>query len=159
MKPLFYLASPYAGHPRGLDNAYNCAVRALGVLLAAGHNVFSPIAHNHPAAVAAGIPPGDHGFWLPIDQPYIDRCDALIVLAIEGWSTSKGVRYEVEQFDAAGKLIFHMEPFAPPAGLADVTPKRQRQTVQKAPGTCAAPGCFHLAARACERPDCPEVYP
>jgi Domain of unknown function (DUF1937) len=108
---LWYLASPYSNFKDrvgGLDLAFELACEATGFLMKKGLQVYSPIAHSHSIAQFANIDPVDHEFWVRADTPFVNACDGLIVLTIEGWRTSKGVYHERTQFFLANKPIFYM---------------------------------------------------
>lgn len=99
----WYLASPYSKHPLGIDGAFNEVCLAAGLLVKAGVSVFSPIAHTHPIALAAGIDPLSHDIWLAADRAFMDAASGILVLAVPGWRESFGVGHEREVFRAAGK--------------------------------------------------------
>lgn len=107
---LSYLATPYTRYPAGIDAAFREAARVAGKLLAAGVNVYSPIAHSHPLAIYGGLDPLDYSFWLPANETMIRLCDQLIVVHMDGWDKSIGVRVEVEAFEKAGKPIWDCDP-------------------------------------------------
>ncbi len=92
---MIYLASPYS-HPDEAvrEQRYELACEATATLLKLGLVVFSPIVHGHPL-VKYGLATGFAG-WEEIDREYISRCDELVVLMIDGWRESEGVRAEVE---------------------------------------------------------------
>lgn len=106
---LYYLASPYS-HPdanvQELRFQQVCEVAAR--LLEKGIYVFSPIAHTHPIA-AYGLPK-DFKFWKQYDELIFSRCDALIVLMLDGWVDSVGVKAEIEMATKQGKEIYYMNP-------------------------------------------------
>ncbi len=99
---IYYLASPYS-HPDPLVRLerYWSAVQAVAAMTKAGHIVYSPIAHFHPAASTYDLPYYAAN-WERINRAFADRCDALAVLTIDGHFESKGMRQEVEWFRARG---------------------------------------------------------
>jgi nucleoside 2-deoxyribosyltransferase len=104
---MIYLASPYS-HPDEsvrLDR-FDKACRVAAILMMMDKQVFSPIAHTHPIAMAAG---GclDLGweFWEQFDRWYLERCDELIVLELDGWEQSKGVQAELKIMRELGKPV------------------------------------------------------
>ena len=63
---------------------------------------------GHPL-VRYGLP-GEWSFWQPLAREYLRRCDELVVLRIEGWEESEGVRAEIEFVAALGKRASYKEP-------------------------------------------------
>lgn len=123
-KPLYYLATPYTNYPLGREAAFCEAARIAGTLLERGHAVFCPIAHSHPMALYAGIDETDHAVWLPANEPFVLRCDILLIAKMRGWEESRGIAHERARFGAMGKpelfvcpLTFSIDfPEAPDGG-------------------------------------------
>lgn len=119
---LWYLATPYAACPHGIEVAYDRAVRAAAELRARGVHVFCPIEHNHQSAMlmrrgsraVSFDAMGDklnHDFWMAVDRLFMDRCDGLLVMRQPGWDKSTRVREEIETFRRASKVIvYHDDP-------------------------------------------------
>ncbi len=105
---LIYVGTPYTKYPAGIEQAFIDACKLTGRLLQEGLKVYSPIAHTHPIAVHAQIDPLDHDIWLPFDQAIMAKSDAMIIATLEGWDTSRGVAYEIDQF--SGRPIFRVDP-------------------------------------------------
>ena len=95
MKPPIYLACPYS-HPdkEVREQRFRAANRAAGNLMQEGLHVYSPISHTHPIAVECELPKG-WDYWEAFDRIYISFCYKIVVLKIEGWEQSKGVRAEM----------------------------------------------------------------
>ncbi len=108
---MIYLASPYS-HPDQTmrEQRFRAACRAVATLLRAGHVVFSPIVHSHPL-VEHGLP-ADWKFWECIDRQHLERCDEVVVLMLDGWRESTGVRAEVRIARELGKLVRYLPPEA-----------------------------------------------
>ena len=122
----WYLGSPYSKYAAGLDEAHRVACKEAALLVAAGIPVYSPIAHTHPVAIHGDLDPLDHTIWLPADRPLMDAAFGLIVLMLDGWQDSVGLRYEVEVFTRAGKTIVYMAPGLIPAAVKlAAIPRRQ----------------------------------
>ena len=101
-----YLACPYS-HPvqnvrnkRFIDANFQAAE-----LMSEGHIVFSPISHSHPVAKTGMLDALDLDFWLKQDLSFIEWCDSVYVMTIDGWSSSKGIQAEVEFARKIGKPI------------------------------------------------------
>lgn len=92
---LVYLASPYShDDPSVREDRFQAACRAAAHLMRAGLRVFSPIAHTHPILLASDLPTGWE-FWEAYDEAVLRACRALVVLKLDGWKDSTGVRGEV----------------------------------------------------------------
>jgi hypothetical protein len=99
---MIYLASPYS-HPDAFvrEHRYLHTMQALGHLLTKRQWVFAPIVHCHELKKILELP-GDHTFWLDYDCHILKLCEKLVVLRLEGWEESKGVRMEIEFAQANG---------------------------------------------------------
>ena len=103
-----YLASPYSDPDPDLrEHRFRAACEKAGILMAAGHIVFSPIAHSHPIAKVCDLPKG-WDFWEKYDRTFIEWCDELWVLMVPGWETSKGIAAEIEIAMIFNKPIRHI---------------------------------------------------
>lgn len=118
----WYLGSPYSKYLAGLEAAHRDVCREVARLIQAGIPVYSPIAHAHPVAVYGEVDPLDHKIWLPVDRPMMDAAHGLIVLKLDGWQESYGLKYEINVFEAARKLVLYMEPGQPTAEIFSRVP-------------------------------------
>src|SRR5271157_2943825 len=109
MKPLIYLGSPYShDDPAVVEKRFQAVCRYAASLMRIGVKVFSPIAHTHPIA-QYDLPKG-WDFWQQYDEAFLERCDAMIVLMLDGYRESKGLRGETEYMRKHGKPIeWHTE--------------------------------------------------
>ena len=106
---LLYLATPYTKWT-DLDAAANEAARINAALVKEGLNVFSPIVLGHQLAVIGGLPPRDPALWPRFCAPYVDACDALIVVHMPGWQESTGITAEIRAFKESRRPIFDLDP-------------------------------------------------
>lgn len=94
---LIYVASPYYhDNPYVMSNRYKAVAGACYLLLREGFNPISPICHWHPIKN------------LPVNFDRVDndlnrinkflllKCDIVIVLTLNGWEDSTGVKEEVK---------------------------------------------------------------
>jgi hypothetical protein len=101
---LVYLASPYShDDPAVMEKRFDQVCRHAAHLTRTGWVVYSPIAHTHPIA-QHGLPTG-WDFWEKYDREFLDRCSGMVVLRLDGWLASVGVRAEEGIMRAAGKQI------------------------------------------------------
>lgn len=91
-----YLAAPYT-HPDPEIVKYRVDKinETAALLMSEGHIVFSPISHSHYIAVDNDLPTGFE-FWQEMNHSFIDWCDVVYVLYLEGYAESKGVADEIE---------------------------------------------------------------
>ena len=94
---MLYLASPYSHSDPAVRQArFEAACRAAAALMLRGHRVFSPIAHSHPIATLGNLHVTDHDFWMRQDAGFLHAARAVVVLALEGWTSSAGIQHELE---------------------------------------------------------------
>ena len=100
-----YLASPYTKLDH--EDAFRKACHAAALLINLGNVVFSPIAHSHYIAKFHSLPK-DVDFWRKQNHAFLDWCDELWVLEIEGSKCSKGVLEEIKYAKSIGKDIHYL---------------------------------------------------
>jgi hypothetical protein len=107
---MIYLATPYT-HPDHsvMQNRFEMACSVAGKLMREGHIVFSPIAHTHPIAVRCELP-RDWGFWHKYDAEFIEACDEVWVVRMDGWDVSRGVLAEIDIAKDFGKPVKYIDP-------------------------------------------------
>lgn len=103
----WYVGTPYSRFPDGIAAAFTAACKNTAALVRAGVSVFSPIAHSHPVAFYGKIDPLDHAIWLPADAPLMKAAGGLIVVMLQTWQDSVGLRHEIDAFEAAGKPVVY----------------------------------------------------
>ncbi len=103
-----YLASPYSNKSFYLTHQYyKRAVKQVAILILEGHIVFSPIVHFHVVALEHNLPT-TFDYWRRVNFSFLEWCEQLNVLQLEGWKTSKGVQWEIEQTTLLGKEIYYL---------------------------------------------------
>jgi nucleoside 2-deoxyribosyltransferase len=101
---MIYLASPFTHFdPAVRQWRFEAACRAAAALITQGKTVFSPIAHSF-GICAFGIPHDWH-FWQRHDRRYLDVCDEVVVLMLDGWRESVGVQAEIIAARELGKPV------------------------------------------------------
>lgn len=109
---MIYLATPYSDpDPKVQERRYDDAVNAAAIL--ANHRIpcYCPIVSWHVVALRHNLP-GDHEFWLAQDHHMIRKCNELWVLMMSGWSTSKGIKAELNMArDVTCIEIIYIPPF------------------------------------------------
>jgi len=95
MKTKVYLASPYDHEDEAVrKERFEIASKAAAIMMKHGYIVHSPIAHNHPINKFIS-PPRGYEFWLEQDFAWLDACDEVWVLSLNGWKDSYGIKEEV----------------------------------------------------------------
>uniref|UniRef100_A0A6M3JS59 DUF1937 domain-containing protein n=1 Tax=viral metagenome TaxID=1070528 RepID=A0A6M3JS59_9ZZZZ len=94
-KPRIYLAVPYT-HPNPAWREFRvlAANLAAATLMRAGFVVFSPISHSVSIHDCMNGTNALLDFWLEQDKPFLQACDATVILTLPGWRNSKGVSAE-----------------------------------------------------------------
>lgn len=91
-----YLAGPYSSvHIHIRDRRYHQISFVAAKLIQRGELVYSPITACHSLAMDYELPT-DAEFWLRQNLTFLSRCDKLLVLQLEGWEQSEGLRREIE---------------------------------------------------------------
>lgn len=104
---LVYLAAPFTSddprveHKRVVDTD-----QAAGMMTQMGAMIYSPL--NHFAYPFMRRTPADRAYAHGIHM--LARCDALLVLCLDGWAESEGVRRESEYADRWGMPRVLVEP-------------------------------------------------
>jgi hypothetical protein len=108
---IIYLACPYTDKdPTVRLRRFELATAAAATLVRRGLVVFSPITMTHPMDVALSSDSTlGSNFWVEFDEAFMDKCSEMIVLQIEGWEQSSGIKREIECFKNAGKPISFMQ--------------------------------------------------
>ena len=107
---MIYLASPYSSDsPVVREARFKAVCVAASKLMVKGLLIFSPIAHTHPIAVAGDLPKG-WDFWAKYDREFLNFCDEIWVLMLDGWEQSRGVAGEIAIMEDMGKLVKYINP-------------------------------------------------
>ena len=117
---MIYLASPYSHPDREVrQQRFIDTCTAAASIMSAGRNVYAPIAHGHPIAVAAAaaglVIPTDNGFWRDHNRWFIARCSELCILKLDGWRESVGVDDEQTSANEFRKPVTFLEFVPEPA--------------------------------------------
>lgn len=99
IKELVYIACPYASHDPQLraGRVLVASMAAADVAQSAKQVPFSPLTHGD--TMRQFLPDGvarDHHFWMDMDITFLAACDLLLVLPLQGWRLSEGVKEEIE---------------------------------------------------------------
>jgi len=104
---MIYIASPYSSDIKSvLVDRYNKAVDFTAAMMESGFTVFSPIVHGHAISVAKELP-SDYMFWQKQCEDILSLSDAMFVLMIDGWESSKGISEEIQMCASIGIPIYY----------------------------------------------------
>ncbi len=76
-------------------------------MIRSGNSVYCPIAHSHPLC-EYGLA-SDWQFWQEHDLKFLNACDELVVLQLDGWQQSVGIQAEIAAARALGKPVSFIE--------------------------------------------------
>lgn len=116
MKKLYYLASPYTHKHKKIKKVRADLATEAAVKLFKDEQVytFSPIGYN--SHWETYMLPGDWNFWESFDKCFIDHCDAVIVLMLDGWDVSVGVTAEIQYAKELNKEILYLNVYFTQSG-------------------------------------------
>lgn len=103
-----YLAVPYSHNDEKIRlERFEKVNKMAGDLMKRGYIVFSPISHSHPIAVQNDLSL-NFNFWEKFDKSFIEWCDEMFILTLDGWSSSKGVLAESQIAGMLNKPITYI---------------------------------------------------
>jgi len=109
-KTLYYLAGPYTHESKAIMNEREIQHSKCAVALKnQGMAVYAPIPETTSLAKLGGMQETNWESWRDHDLNMLDRCDELLIMNINGWIQSKGVRGEVK-FALQKGLPVHIIP-------------------------------------------------
>jgi len=104
-----YLGLPYSHPSRKVRwRRFNAANRAAAHLFSLGYNCLSPISHSHPISLHMDNSQ-DSEFWTAVDEYWQRQCDELIILTLDGWRESVGLKKEINLALQFGQKVFFMD--------------------------------------------------
>ena len=105
---MIYLACPYNGDSEIRKLRFKQVNEVAGKLMAERKYVFSPISHTHPIAEETSLPLG-WDYWEQYDRKFIEMCDEMYVLKLDGWEDSIGVSAEIKIAKELDMKITYLE--------------------------------------------------
>lgn len=114
----YYLASPYAGSKDEKKHRVKQVTQAAASLLEQGIYAWSPVVHNHqlvPYLKSDLSSEERRNLIMPYDLQLLKHSKGMIILTLEGWESSKGVREEIKfcQFHCIDIYKASLGSFAP----------------------------------------------
>lgn len=108
-----YLACPYSINgttsPEIRQNNFEIATKVAAKLMLEGLVVFSPISHSHPIQTIGQLTTNSLDFWMMQDLPWVGESDIVVVLRLDGWEKSPGVKKEIEYAKSLSKVVLYAD--------------------------------------------------
>jgi hypothetical protein len=99
---VIYVGGPYTHADHNVRSARFDALTAVAAdLVRRGHIVYSPITHTHPIDVLF-VRDDVHlssDFWCDFDETFMSVCTEMVIVPLDGWEKSGGVKREREYFE------------------------------------------------------------
>ena len=110
MAGYWYLGQPYS-HPDPQVRATRWQIGrdAMGDLLQQRIHIFSPIHATHEVSLTRELP-YEHEFWIAFNKHFIDGSCGMLLLEIDGWTESRGLKQEFNYCQAIGKPVYYIHP-------------------------------------------------
>lgn len=110
---VIYLACPYTDpNPAVRLARFNVATAVAADLIRAGHIVYSPITMTHPIDIVLAGESSTLGsdYWVAFDEAFMAMCSEMVVIRLDGWQNSNGIRREIAYFTEHNKPIRYIDP-------------------------------------------------
>jgi len=110
---VIYLACPYTDPDPAVRKArFDVATAVAADLIRVGHIVYSPITMTHPIDMVLAGASNTLGsdYWVAFDEAFMEMCSEMVVIRLEGWQRSNGIRREIAYFTDRKKPIRYMDP-------------------------------------------------
>jgi len=106
---MFYLACPYSSDDEVSDRISKFS-QIDGRLMRAGYHTVSPL-YKYLIFENGVMMPSDWQYWAEYSKSLMALCDAVVVIEMDGWKTSKGVTAEIEEAQRLAKPVFRLRPY------------------------------------------------
>jgi Domain of unknown function (DUF1937) len=110
---VIYLACPYTDpDPAVRKSRFDVATAVAADFIRTGRIVYSPITMTHPIDMVLAGASNTLGsdYWVAFDEAFMDMCSEIVVIRLNGWDKSSGVRREIAYFQERNKSVRYMDP-------------------------------------------------
>jgi hypothetical protein len=110
---VIYLACPYTDPDPAIRKArFEAATAVAAELIRSGHIVYSPITMTHPIDMVLAGASNTLGsdYWVAFDEAFMEMCSEMVVIRLDGWQRSNGIRREISYFTDHKKPIRYRDP-------------------------------------------------
>jgi hypothetical protein len=109
MSDLIFISSPYSHEDKSIVEDRVLKVSKFAAkIVSEGKVAISPIAYGHTLLTFHKMP-SDWKFWKNYCETFIAKCDKMVVLMLDGWEESDGVKGEIEFAIQVGIPIEYIE--------------------------------------------------
>jgi hypothetical protein len=109
MVELIFISSPYSHKDKEiLEDRVSKVSKFAAKLVSDGKVAISPIVYGHTLLTFHDMP-SDWGFWKNYCETFITKCDKMVLLMLDGWKESEGVKGEIEFATKLGIPIEYIE--------------------------------------------------
>ena len=109
MKQKIYLGCPYTHDDLEVrEKRFLHVSKFAAMLIAKGYLVFSPISHSHQICIEGDMPI-EFSYWKELDTSFIEWSDFMIVLKLDGWEDSNGLKEEIALTQYLGKEVKYFD--------------------------------------------------
>jgi Domain of unknown function (DUF1937) len=108
-----YLACPYTHPDPAVRKArFDAATVIAADLIRAGRIVYSPITMTHPIdmVLAGEAKTLGSDYWVAFDEAFMEMCSEMVVVRLDGWDRSSGIRREIAFFTDRKKPFRYIDP-------------------------------------------------
>jgi hypothetical protein len=107
---MIFLSSPYSHkNVEVIVDRVEKTSQFVAERFAAGEEIFSPVVYAHNILKHADLP-SDWTFWKTFCTHMIMKCRSIMVLQLEGWEESEGVKEEIDLANKFGLPIKYVKP-------------------------------------------------
>ena len=104
---MIFLAAPYTGTPEEITSRMKLFCKIDGALMNAG--IFTVAAIYKHLLFTNGVQlPSSWDYWSKYSIDLIDRCDAVVVVCMDGWGESVGTQSELGHALTTGKKVLYL---------------------------------------------------
>lgn len=113
---LIYLAAPYSATKDGqedmvkINERMGLFCRCIEKMLQEHAMVISPLMMHMVRERSQQPLPGDWAYWQAYSLELLGRSDTLVVLTMDGWDASTGVKAEIESARDFGMEVIYLDP-------------------------------------------------
>lgn len=103
-----FLACPYSHADENVIHQRFIACNKVSAkIIESGHAVFSQVTMSHPINLVLEKTEKENigEMWGPVDAIFLDTMDELIILDLEGWDKSAGIKREIEFYQARNQRV------------------------------------------------------
>lgn len=103
---MVFVCAPYSSNDQFIkESRFKSACIGCGLIMDLGGFPMSPLVHGVPIANEMKLP-DDFDYWSKYCLSFINKSDFLVVLNVEGWEDSSGIKAEIELAHKLNKPVY-----------------------------------------------------